>query len=83
MMTWTEWVRKILKNDEEDLKELLGDLDLLIELERQVVHEGFARFDLLSEEIKMGDAEDLKTRIKEMADFIRRRFPEGLPPKIQ
>jgi hypothetical protein len=83
MMTWTEWVRKILRNDEEDLKELLADLDLLIELERQVVHEGFARFDLLSEEIKMGDADDLKTRIREIADFIRRRFPEGLPPRVQ
>jgi hypothetical protein len=83
MMTWTEWVRKILRNDEEDLKELLADLDLLIELEHQIVHEGFARFDFLSEEIKMGDAEDLKTRIKEIADFIRQRFPEGLPPKIQ
>jgi hypothetical protein len=83
MMTWAEWVRKILRNDEEDLKELLADLDLLIELERQVVHEGFAQFDLLSEEIKMGDAEDLKTRIKEIADFIRRRFPEGLPPRVQ
>jgi hypothetical protein len=83
MMTWAEWVRKLLRNDEEDMKELLADLDLLIELERQVVHEGFAQFDLLSEEIKMGDAEDLKTRIREIAEFIRRRFPEGLPPKVQ
>jgi hypothetical protein len=83
MMTWTEWVRKILRNDEEDLKELLGDLDVLIEMEHQCINHGLVDYDLLREEIKMGDADDLKARIKEIADFIRRRFPEGLPPKIQ
>jgi hypothetical protein len=83
MMTWTEWVQKILKNDEEDLKELLADLDLLIEMEHRAIDQGYAEFDLLFEEIKMGDADDLKARIREMADIIRQRFPEGLPPKIQ
>jgi hypothetical protein len=83
MMTWTEWVRKILRNDEEELKELLADLDLLIEVERRLVHQGHADSDLLMEEVKMVDPKELKTRIKEIADIIRRQFPEGLPPRVQ
>jgi hypothetical protein len=82
-MSCAEWLRELLRNDDEEIKQLLIDLEILIEIEHQAIEHGYASFDLLSEEVKIGNAPELKARIKEMADFVRRRFPEGLPPRVQ
>jgi len=82
-MTCAEWLKEFLENEDEERDQLLADLDLLVYVEHYAAGQKFFNFDLLQSDMKNLDVQDLKVRIKEMADFVRRRFPEGLPPKIQ
>jgi hypothetical protein len=82
-MTCAEWLKELLENNDEERKQLLADLDLLIHIEQYALKHQFKDFDLLSHDMKELDVSDLKIRIKEMADFVRRRFPDGLPPRVQ